>query len=313
MIFGHCFLGWFLFNDEVVNVNYSDYISILFKTLSPFIAIISVIVGCSFYFWISRKKPSLKKVVTKSLLLIALCFALNLLIWGTEDMFSWDALAFYGLSFIVAFTLINHSVKLFYFAGVITLFGGSFLRDLLGKFSENYIYMIILGDKTGFNYWPFFPWFSLFVAGYLLSDIHMKKRNKYLLPIGISLFLLSLITKNFFFNYDSNNIWGPQIFIINPIRVLGMVGLAIILLETIEKINSKKDNLFKNLLKVYSYSILPVYLYHLIIGNYLLSIINKNHYSLLVIYLIFMLVSSYFIGKKYISLKNSNYLKISSK
>jgi len=109
-------------------------------------------------------------------------------------------------------------------------------RFPFSEFSDQYWYVILIGDKLGNNYWPMCPWFFLFVIGIFTGKFYFeKKRSEYILyGLGIAFMVVSHLSGNFYAAVNWDQIWGLSIFKPSPYFVVGVAGFSLLAIPLLE-------------------------------------------------------------------------------
>lgn len=294
MVLGHSLLVWFLIDGETVIAN-SQLPYLIFPFGSLFVPLIVCTAGTSTYYWL-KKNPPFRTIALRSCMAVVIGIFLNLVVWGIEDMFDWDVLAFFAACLLLSYFLLKlHPIAL-YTSGIIALFIGPFLRELFSHYPYTYIHIIFLGDILGENYWPIIPWFGLFVAGYAVGEWREKINLKYLAYFGTIFIAISARLGELFFTFDASNIWGSHVFIASWGKVIGLIGTYFVIIPIIDYTISKRKLGQTNPIKVFSYGILPIYVFHIVVGYPIIQAIHGFGIFLLIPYVAIMFIASYAIG-----------------
>ncbi|MAE42753.1 hypothetical protein CMO93_03205 [Candidatus Woesearchaeota archaeon] len=303
MIFIHSVFWIVTTQDEIMSTQNNIYpiiINLVFLGLFPMS--IPAVAGASLRIHFSKywknnkiKGYPFKHILKVSSFIIILGFIMNFLAFGIEDLFSWDALQFIGISFITITLLLKFfSISSVFFAGALTLFTAEIVRNSLSDYNSNYLAAIFIGNSSGFFFWPFFPWFSTITFGFLAAHYYIKYKDNIASRIifiitGLLLLGISFLRKELLPVIDSSNVWGATIF--QPkvgfiLAIMGSFSLLIVFSNLLsEKIHPKKYGIINS----YSKGILWIYILHIIIG-FNLSLLFKALFSPLVAIILLLLV-----------------------
>ena len=98
----------------------------------------------------------------------------------------------------------------------------------------------LLGDPLGNHYFPFFPWYTAVILGYLfIISVFKNETTPSTSAIfcwclaGSTLVVLSVANGAFGVIFDTSNIWGPKIFMPDFYRFLGYLGLTFLVLAAL--------------------------------------------------------------------------------
>ncbi|MBF0522787.1 MAG: hypothetical protein HQL24_07010 [Candidatus Omnitrophica bacterium] len=292
-----------------------------FRTgLHPLVLQFPALAGASLFFLMKSREISLNGALKRAGILIFMGFLLNLLAWGPYGMFAWDVLPFIGLCTVISYPFIRNFDKTQY--QIMLLFIGLFCLSLSNIFpwatyGELYLYKIFLGDSTGQNYWPFCPWYSLFVSGIFLAHV-LNSKNEILLKrtilIGAALlasYIVSLFihpSTYFTETYNFNSAWGVAIFKPSLVFTVGIIGFGLTFVP-LTSLLLTRSHFFKNILQnsfltVYARGVLWIYFMTIILGYQITSYINTNFNlnfqkanTLLPFLILFQFLLAYLIGK----------------
>ena len=318
MIVSHSLIWWVSEDDTSVKADEQKYFESLglgLVVMSFFPLSIPITAGAAFYFFMERKKKEttrliLVSAIKKSLLLILLGFGLNILTWGVDNAFAWDVLGFVAICIgISAIILRILNIWVMYLLGMSSLLFAPILREFFG--GDTYIQVILFGDY-GNNFWPLFPWLGIYVLG--MGVAHLKKNVdndtfwKIGLIVGISLFTVDLLSGDAFFRLNPSNIWGPEVFQPPTEKILGLMGVFLILIVFIDRY-AKKDSPF-NIVGSFSKGIMYIYLAHIIGGFRLIESLKVSHgVEFLVVAIAFQLFAAYCIGYIVILMRKKGFLR----
>ncbi|MBN3039136.1 MAG: DUF1624 domain-containing protein [Candidatus Omnitrophica bacterium] len=271
-------VGMFVVDDQG-GLRYAQarrFLEIFFRTgvhFFPFM--LATLAAMTFFVYVNNKNIGWGKVLKRAFILSMLGFLMNSLAWGLEDAIDWDVLQFVALSMVISYPFVKRFSALSSKIGLMILgMTALFFSNIfpLLQFRHFYLYSIIFGDFWGENYWPFFPWFSIFVLGIFLGYLFDRNSPKIrLLPwMGIVLFLASAFSGNLFTVFDDSNVWGPAIFKPSPFFMSGLIGFYLMVIPalhmSVERYPRIKSFLLKTPLKYYALAILWIYILTVVIG-----------------------------------------------
>lgn len=168
----HSLVWWLATNDKAFDSNIDVAIQNNMKMLMDFITYIPICIplsaGISMSFIL--KKTKLVDNIKRGLLLILIGIVMNVLTWGIELALNWDVLLFVGMSFIISSTIVTKFDEVTFIISGFVIFILTFLiRNIFFQFKHYFIIKILFGDPEGDMFFPFFPWFSIIVIGYLIG------------------------------------------------------------------------------------------------------------------------------------------------
>src|SRR3989338_7535215 len=110
MIVLHVFVWWYIYDDQGSSITEKEFeqSALFLKLISLFSIILPITAGFALFYNLSRFKTGFNKdkfneVLKRSFYLLLLGYATNILVYGLDDVISWDVLQFIALSFIVLF------------------------------------------------------------------------------------------------------------------------------------------------------------------------------------------------------------------
>ncbi|MEZ4749595.1 MAG: heparan-alpha-glucosaminide N-acetyltransferase domain-containing protein [Bdellovibrionota bacterium] len=87
---------------------------------------------------------------------------------GPITGFEW-MLYFVGLSYlIIGIALKLTTIPVLIVMGLLSMFATDILRDLWAS-SNSFMTGVLIGNDSGFFFWPFFPWFATLIFGFALT------------------------------------------------------------------------------------------------------------------------------------------------
>lgn len=230
-------------------------------------------------FYLSARKPDFTwgTLLVRVAFLIMLEFGKNLLAWGPGDMFAWDVLPFIALSMVVSYPFLKMPREK---AGLACIAGVGAAAVCLSRtfpnaaLEQSYLSVIFFGDRQGYHFWPFFPWYALFavgiILGYLVTGQNKKNVMRSVAVLGFFMVMLSVATDRYFPVLDYQNFWGPSIFKPHPFFVLGVIGMSLvsvtILHRAIEASARLRTFFAHSFLVFFARGILWIYLATVIVG-----------------------------------------------
>ncbi len=313
MIFLHIFVWRFINDDYGSSVIERDFwqAGLFLKLLSLFSIIIPITAGFSFHYYLKKNnnKNHPFKIMTRILSLLVLGYAINIIVYGFSDYYSWDVLQYIALSFFILFGLSFFPAYVTTIFAVASLIISMMVGGLYNN-SNNYLLSILIGDSTGLNYWPLIPWFVFPAAGFLAARAYekgmFKKKNISYSIFALSCFIvvLSVFRGEFLVSEDVSNFWGPSIFAPPLSRVLANISIFFILLLLAEWhcVQLPKYSIFNSLSK----GIIYIYFLHLVLGFRLVNYMKMYGFTELrftALAAIFILGISYLVGCGLIILK----------
>jgi len=254
-------------------------------------------------------------VVKRSVFLIILGYLVNLLTWGKGEFFDWDVLQFIGVSFVVLLIIVRFFPIWFLWVPLAAvLFLAPLMRVVLNSFNLNYFAAVLVGNNEGSFFWPFFPWFSFIVYGFLVSHYILtcvnKKKIYFVLQISSLIILVyALYNSSLFVSDDIRNIWGPGVFQAPALTLLADIGVFNLLLIFADVLIKIKTSVF-GIFNTFSKGILWIYVLHIPVGyhlvNFMQNYISTGLYSMFFA-IAFLLFMSYGIGAFVVWIKKRKY------
>ncbi|MDP3765006.1 MAG: heparan-alpha-glucosaminide N-acetyltransferase domain-containing protein [Nanoarchaeota archaeon] len=227
---------------------------------------------------------SLYYVLGIAISFLLLGFIINLLAWGPSYFFDWNVLQFISLCLIIVAVILKF-LQLYYLMAfsIIVLLLAPVLRTHLAD-TSSYLIKILIGDSLGYNLWPFFPWFFIFVYGFAVAHFYIKCTNsrntKYfrsaLIFAGLIFTGVGAYYGKFFFFIEKGNVWGPGLFQPPTLTILALLGVFNITIAVIDFYFSRFGKINKyGIINSYSRGILWIYIILFVIG-YRLVIFVRN-------------------------------------
>jgi len=262
---GLILLWWFGENKNPAMGNVSYSLSTAFWPTIGYLVVIThllfISAGAAFYFYLKNNKPTFKKIVFRFILFIfiGILFGLNL----QPFVVFWNVFLFYAFSILIIFIMDRYSdKKIIFYLTLCTLVSTPFLRLFLNKIAPgNYLSAVLIGDPLGkISFYPFFPWFFLVGAGFLISYFYSKYQNKRFLTYGaLGGIIISFFIIPFLKPLDLSNVFGSVSQI--PINYIIFIFSSFIFLISSLELILKKITLSKyNPAIAIGRYILPVYL-----------------------------------------------------
>ena len=275
MILLHSFVWWYVERDYGTMNPSRDFIESIFflKVIGVLVFLIPVAAGFTFYHYFMKRakagqgRESLGFLLWRCGSLFVLGYAVNLLAWGGQEWMAWDVLQFFAVGFAVLGALSFFPFPATIAATALVALATPLLRGLWGTASDSYGIIILVGNESGTQYWPFFPWFILLgggaIAAYLYENLPKKRRGALILGSAF-LCAVFMVSGVFFVGGDPTNAWGPLIFLPPVWTVLGIVSAFIFALFSLRKLDVVISP--SGFLGVMSRGILWIYAVHIIIG-----------------------------------------------
>ena len=247
---------------------------------------IPLLAGITYFLVLQRKKISFLAVLQKALILISLGYTVNFLCWGVTGVPSWDVLHFIGISMIISYPFLRYlppGVNLFgpLAIGIVALFYSS--KFPLPELSGSYIYAFMVGSPSGEHFWPFCPWYFIFVVGFLVGYVFIKNRPGYfnsLLGLGVA-FVISALWTRAYHPVVTTELWGRMMFKPSPFYILGIAGTSIVMIWILENLFRLKPGfktmIEKSFIVLMGRSILWIYLLNTIVGYHMTFGILRNY------------------------------------
>lgn len=288
-------------NDGFIIKNWDKYEFILtpyvlfFGWLSLSFAFTS---GFSFHLWIFNKSnfPNLFSIIKRVLFLFIVGWFLN--------PKSWYIFQFLSVSMALSYLLIKYfCIEFIWIFTFLSPFGANILRYFHLPWEGSYLEAILIGDKNGLYFWPFFPWYFLFGCGILFRDIKLKvsKKSRNLMIKIFLILSLSFLNIGEFFKIimptiDLTHFWGTGIFQPNLFQFFSWSALIInsfIAVEFVSKFNFKK--IFYAFKKIGEYSLIIYIIHYKFFVSYVFLYKNDD-FSRLFILILLQILFSIFIG-----------------
>jgi len=213
---------------------------------------------------------SLRHFVITAIILYSCNCLMNWGAGGYGVIWAWNVLALVAVGYLLLglFLRIGVSAMTIGIIALMLLFVGDPLREALNiKGSDPDYLRIMFGDPRDWHSWPLFPWLATFFLGFTLGEFRLRwgaKRIQYVF-LAIALLLLVLAAGNAELGqpFDPGEISGPELMVPPAIRVLGLLGIALMLLVILDW-----GSLFRyGPVRCFSAGILPIYMAHLIVGH----------------------------------------------
>jgi len=228
---------------------------------------------------------SFKKIINVAVFISLAGFLMNIFTWGIWYVFSWNVLQLIGLSFVVIAALLKvFSTRAVFLLGIITLFAAQPLRFFLGGFDHFYFVDIFIGANNAFNFWPFFPWFSIVAFGFLFAHYYLRYRDSVkfrisAMGIGILFIAIAIFRGEISPYLDPAYIWGPSLFQPKIGLVFASMGLFCVLAVMANVFFSNIHLKKYGIINSYSKGILWIYAIQMF-ASYKLSFVIKRFFSI---------------------------------
>ncbi len=328
VILAHTLVWWYSAEDQYVvepSLFFSQKVVPLIQSIGLFPLMIPMAAGASlrFYagkFWdpktfcFSQKQKCffVLSLAQKAFLIAFLGYAMNFLTWGIDSMFAWDVLQFIGFSLLVAGIIFSWTrAEGVLIAGGLVLSSASFLRDWIGPDNPAYWKFILIGDWGGDHFWPFFPWFSIFAAGFYTAHLYLTVKHgtfkKICLLTGIAFMTAAAMTGLFFLKIDFTNWWGPALFHPPAVHVLSRIGAFMTLVGILAFFPFNKPLSPYGFINTFSRGILFIYLIHTIVGYHACRMLQHTGHAGFLIMIIFLEAAlAYGIGASVVYFRHKN-------
>ncbi len=317
MIFGHTLIWWYSHGSDksmiiLDNIYYQPILFGLFPLFSALVMSLPLTAGMALYFSLnSRKKLTEKHFLQwcflRSGIILLLGFLVNLLAWGWRYIWTWDVLPFYALCCLIISLLVRYVSQW-------SLIFVALLSIILTKtgplFSlPEYAHIILWGDKSGDHFWPLFPWISIVIIGFFISYLYQQKYHlftKGLFTLGGSAIVMSLISGNFLYETNLQDIWGSGFFHPTLSTINMQVGIMLILIALLESYLKNKELLPNSIIKSYSQGILFIYIANITLGFHLTLLLQSKSWLMTLLWpaVFIQLIVAYYIGKNTYLIKN---------
>lgn len=216
-----------------------------------------VVAGTTFILMMRSPSFAGRTLIVRAGGLCALGYLMNYLTWGIAwpaDTFAWDILQLIALSMAVTYPVWKYLPRRAAYAVLLMLGGLSLALSRhfpFEQYAQAYPYIMFFGDPKGAHYWPFFPWYSHFVAGVFLSDLFSGEKRIpravfYLAGVTCLLLYFQYMhgTKAFFGpDYDFHRLWGTVVFKPDVRFLLGNIGLALAAIPLTQSLLEKNEAL----------------------------------------------------------------------
>ncbi|MFH1375904.1 MAG: heparan-alpha-glucosaminide N-acetyltransferase domain-containing protein [Patescibacteria group bacterium] len=324
MLLGHNLMWWYVTDGQQFVANLEIEINLaplIFGVFALFVMSLPITAGMAlrFYFrraWDTQKQklgkqfPFLKKL--RVALYVVLCgFLLNYLNWGTDDIFLWNVLAFFGLSlFTIIFFLKFFRWRYLQIFALTVLLSAPWLRAFFWRDGQySYPEAVFFGEPGNLHDWPFFPWFAIIVSGFFIADFYLSKHKKQFSKIlsiagSVLLLLALLVSGSVFYRLDFNNAWGANLFEPPTLRILGQLGFFAIFFAALNYFFGKTKLKKYGIINTFSHGILYIYLFNYTVGYHLTNFWKLQHeFKMLGISLLLQFIVAYLIGTLVVFLK----------
>jgi hypothetical protein len=231
------------------------------------------------------KSYSFKKTISIAIFLALAGFFMNIMTAGMQYVFSWNVLQLIGLSFIVIVALLKvSSIRVVFLAGLTALFLAEPLRNFLNSSADFYLVGVLIGGSKGFMFWPFFPWFSVIVFGFLMAHYYLKYQdsNKFrisAIAMGVSFLAIAIFRGEISPYLNPEYVWGSSLFQPRIGLVLAAMGLFAVMTiganYFFNGLHLKKYGIINS----YSKGILWIYVIQMFV-SYQLSLLIKGFFPM---------------------------------
>lgn len=304
-----------IFNTESVFFQYAQNM----MYFGYFIYLIPITAGILFRFNFKKNivlKKDFNKILRMILFLVLISTLMNVILWGFKNIFDWNIIYFFSLSFLTLLLLLKirfSSIFIFLigiFLNIIYFFKFLIPNSLL----DFYIFKILFGNNTIYFSWPFLAWFILVSFGFFIGDYYSKlKRRQFifsLLIFGVIGLLISILLGDNLPTLNPVYIWGSGLFDPSFSMLLGVMSFSSLFLGFSTLCFNKINLSNRNIILIFSRMIFWIYVIQIIIGyplllllkvffnyNFLIeNFLNFNNFLILMLHPVLMLFLSYFIG-----------------
>ncbi len=255
----------------------------MFSLMIPFTA------GCMVCWGLEESHGPNQKMELKTIALICsnavvlwfLGGVTNWLAAGRGAFLAWNVLQFMALSIIVIVIVLRvMSIPGVLSAGILTLVCTEPLRQLfIGD--RRYLPRIIFGDVDDNHAWPFFPWFATVVCGYIVTHCYRRYSGHRHFDVtamtcGVMMIVGAVSRKQLIPTLDNGNIIGPSLFMPASWFVVGLMGVAIVLLMISTWAFAKHRFRRYGIVTSYSRGILLIYIIHMAVGHRLSFVLHRH-------------------------------------
>ncbi len=313
MVFIHATFWLVTDQDEVMNTRSFLYPIINHTTfLGLFPLSLPITAGCGLRFYLEKIRTHtdwesfrLLPLLKISIGIMLLGYVMTLLTWGGGHAFEWDVLHFVGLSYLViALALKVTTVPVFAVLGFFSFLLTDIVRQLVGA-NPGFLGAVLVGDQSGDFFWPFFPWFSTVVFGFVLAHCYIRfgKSSRFQWGLG----LIALLGLGFAYTnqdlalvLDPQFVWGPGVFQPPLGFIVGLMGFFSLLLLIFDGLNAYWPPSPNGVVRSFSQGILWIYLAHIIVGARLAQLYVKwiplSLWTVL-LFAFLMILFSWFVGR----------------
>ncbi|EKE19128.1 MAG: hypothetical protein ACD_9C00124G0002 [uncultured bacterium] len=227
---------------------------------------------------------SFKKVVRIAIFLTLAGFFMNFLTANIKYLFSWNILQLMALSLIIVVALLKFiSIRAVFLLGLVTLIAAESLRNFLSD-SHFYFINILIGGDKGFIFWPFFPWFSVIVFGFLFAHLYLKYEDNIKFRIGalvagVAFLAIAAFRGEISPYLDPEYVWGASLFQPKIGLVLASMGLFSVLVVVANYVFSNVQLKKYGIVNSYSKGILWIYVIQMF-ANYKLAALVKRFFPI---------------------------------
>ena len=190
---------------------------------------------------------------------------------GWRGFADWNVLQFFSLSMAVLLLVFKYCPPslawgMLLSLSIVALFGNQ-MPILLG--APDYVRSVFVGN-TSYHAWPFCPWFVTVFAGVMIAWMRIRWALCHT-HLGILLLLAGAVCVIFaVFGgvfppdfKDSENVIGNKVFIVSPLKLSGLMGMAFVVLGILSLCFGQKDLKPYGVLNSFSKGVLWIYLVHL--------------------------------------------------
>ncbi|MCB0405953.1 MAG: DUF1624 domain-containing protein [Bdellovibrionales bacterium] len=277
MVFIHSSFWLITSQDEVMNTQSFMYPIVTHTTfLGLFPLSLPATAGCGLRLYLDRlqsvgKELEIRTLLKTSAAIMVLGYAMTVLTWGFSQGFEWDVLHFVGLSYLViGLALKVTTIPVLIIMGLLSMFATDVLRELWAS-SNTFVTGVLIGNDSGFFFWPFFPWFATLVFGFALAHFFLETKNSRVfqgasMGMGVLFIAFSLWLGDFFLILNPESVWGENVFRPRIGFIIGLMGFFSALVTFGQWLGEKGRWADSDFIQSFSKGILWIYLIHIIVG-----------------------------------------------
>lgn len=278
------------------------------RLLAFFVMLVPATAGAALFFYLKQHRneglPVFTYILKRAIFLSLAGFVMNFLAFGLGATLQWNVLQFFSVSMVIIYLFIRFlNTSLLFMFGALALFAAPLLRNTFSPRGDFYLYEVMLGSSNATHLWPFFPWFSIVVCGFLIASLfhNVKLTNflaKRLMFIGGLLMLLAHYFGVLFYSIDFQNLWGEVIFQPPTMQVLGTIGVLLLTFGLIHQLFNKSVISPFSIVASLSAGLFYIYIFHMIVGHQIQLHFLKDSSSIFLLWVVIVmqLILAYLIG-----------------